>query len=123
MLSILEYSKPVVEFLNRSDDDSLSNDYNNVKILATVAITLSLLYVRYVGVGELVTGELKELVPLSRVAVAGGGEEAVSIPELKMAVAKALRILIAKLDTKSQPNEDIIVQDSTSPINNQQNKQ
>jgi hypothetical protein len=88
------------------------------------AITLYLLYVRYVGIGKLVTGELKELVPLSRGAASGGIEQAVSIPELKMAVAKALEILIAKLDTKSQTSkEGIIVQDSTSSSNNQQNKQ
>ena len=42
-------------------------------------------------------------------AVAAGGEEAVSIPELKTAVEKALGVLIAKLDTKSQDNEDIFL--------------
>jgi hypothetical protein len=43
--------------------------------------------------------------PLLPAAARGG--EAVSIPELKMAVVKALRVLIAKLDTKSQAKEDI----------------
>jgi len=53
----------------------------------------------------LADGDLNELfVPLLRAAaaVAGGEEEAVSIPELKIAVAKALEALIAKLDTKSK---------------------
>jgi len=42
---------------------------------------------------------------------------------LKLAVEKALTILIAKLDTKSQTNEytTTIDQDTTSLINNQQN--
>ena len=42
-------------------------------------------------------------------AVAAGGEEAVSIPELKTAVEKALRVLIANLDPKSEDNEDIFL--------------
>jgi hypothetical protein len=41
-------------------------------------------------------------------AIAAGGEQAVSIPELKMAVAKTLSVLIAKLDpNKLQANKDI----------------
>jgi hypothetical protein len=47
---------------------------------------------------------------LSRAAPAARGEEAVSIPELKMIVGKAL-VLIVKLDAKSQTNENIIVQE------------
>lgn len=61
---------------------------------------------------EILQGFIKRVllfVPSPRSAAARG-EEAISIPELKMAVAKALRVLIAKLYTKSQPNEDIIVQ-------------
>jgi hypothetical protein len=50
----------------------------------------------------------KSFVRLSS-AVAAGCEEAISIPELKTAVEKALRVLIAKLDTKSQDNEDIFL--------------
>jgi hypothetical protein len=46
MLSILAYSKPVVEFLHKSDHDSdpLSNDYKNVKILAMIAFILYICY-------------------------------------------------------------------------------
>ena len=96
MLSILAYSKPVVQFFNRSDDDhSLGNDYNNVKILATIAIILYILYIRYEGVGKLVTGEHKELMPLSMAVTSGGNVQAISIPQLKTAIAKALEILIA----------------------------
>src|SRR6478672_8589422 len=104
MLSILAYSKPVVQFFNRSDDDhSLGNDYNNVKILATIAIILYILYIRYEGIGKLVTGEHKELMPLSMAVTSGGNVQAISIPQLKTAIAKALEILIAKLlDTKPQ---------------------
>ena len=51
MLSILAYSKPVVQFFNRSDDDhSLGNDYNNVKILATIAIILYILYLSLIHI-------------------------------------------------------------------------
>ena len=122
MLSILAYSKPVVEFFNRSDDDhSLGNDYNNVKILATIAIILYILYIRYEGVGKLVTGEHKELMPLSMAVASGGNVQSISIPQLKTSIAKALEILIAKLlDTKPQTKEDLVVQGSTSSINNQQ---
>jgi predicted nucleic acid-binding Zn-ribbon protein len=121
MLSILAYSQPVVEFFNRSDDDhSLGNDYDNVKILATIAIILYILYIRYEGVGKLVTGEHKELMPLSMAVASGGNVQAIPIPQLKTTIAKALEILIAKLDTKPQPKEDLVVQGSTSSINNQQ---
>ncbi len=121
MLSILAYSKPVVEFLNRSDDDhSLGTDYNNVKILATIAIILYFLYIRYEGVGKLVTGEHNELMPLSMAVASGGNGQAISIPLLKTTIAKALEILIAKLDTKPQTKQDLVVQGSTSSINNQQ---
>ena len=51
-------------------------------------------------VEKLVEDDLNKLfVRLSR-AVAARGEEAVSIPELKIVIAKALGVLIAKLDTK-----------------------
>ncbi|HET7285103.1 MAG TPA: hypothetical protein VFI70_10495 [Nitrososphaeraceae archaeon] len=124
MLSILAYSKPVVEFLHRSAD-SLSNDGDNIKILALIAFTLYILYIRYIGIQKFIESGLEEFVPLSRAAAAAGGIETISVPELKMAVAKALTILIAKLDTKSQTNEDTttIDQDTTSLVNNQQNKQ
>jgi predicted nucleic acid-binding Zn-ribbon protein len=104
MLSILAYSKPVVEFFNRSDDDhSLGNDHFNVKILATIAIILYILYIRYEGVGKFATGEHKELMPLSTAVTSGGNVQSISIPQLKIAIAKALEILIAKLlDTKPQ---------------------
>ena len=63
-------------------------------------------------------GDLNELfVPLFG-AAAARGEEVVSIPELKIDVAKALRLLIAKLNpNNSQDNED------TELINDQQDKQ
>jgi hypothetical protein len=102
MLSVLAYSKPLVEFLDGSDH-SFSNDKGNVQILAMIAFILYMLYLSYVGVEKLADGDLNELfVPLLGYAaaiVAGGEEEeAVSIPELKIAVAKALRALIAKLE-------------------------
>jgi hypothetical protein len=99
----------------------LGNDYNNVKILATIAIILYILYLRYEGVGKLVTGEHKELIPLSMAVASGGnGQQAICILQLKTTIAKALQILIAKLDTKPQTKEDIVVPGSTSSINNQQ---
>jgi hypothetical protein len=101
MLSILAYSKPVVEFFNRTDDDhSLGNDYDNVKILATIAIILYILYIRYEGVGKLVTGEHKEIMPLSMAVTSGGNVQSIPIPQLKTTIVKALEILIAKLNTK-----------------------
>jgi predicted nucleic acid-binding Zn-ribbon protein len=103
MLSILAYSKPVVEFFNRSDDDhSLGNDYYNVKILATIAIILYILYIRYEGVEKLVTGEHKEIMPLLTAVASGGNGQAIPISQWKTAIAKALEILIAKLYTKPQ---------------------
>jgi hypothetical protein len=89
-----------------------------------IAFILYALYIRYIGTEKLIDGSLDEFVPLSRAAAAGGSEN-ISVPELKMAVAKALTVLIAKLDTKSQTKEDTttIDQDTTSLINNQQNKQ
>ena len=47
------------------------------------------------------------LVRLSRV-VPARDEQAVSIPELKIVIGKALRVLIAKLDTKTQADEKIL---------------
>jgi hypothetical protein len=108
MLSVLAYSDPVVKFLHGSSH-SFSNDNDNVKILTTIVFALYILYFRYVGVEKLADDDLnKSFVQLSS-AVAAGGEEAVSIPELKTAVEKALGVLIAKLDTKSQDNEDIFL--------------
>ena len=67
MLSILAYSKPVVEFLHGSDDHSFSNDNDNVKILAMIAFILYILYLRYVGIEKLVDDDLNKLfVRLSR---------------------------------------------------------
>jgi hypothetical protein len=114
MLSVLAYSKPLVEFLDGSDH-SFSNDEDNVKILAMIAFALYILYLRYGGAEKRDDDLNKLFVPLSRAAAAvARGEEAVSIPELKTAVVKALRVLIAKLDIKSQAD---------ALFNNQQNKQ
>jgi cell division protein FtsB len=113
MLSILAYSKPLVEFLDGSAH-SFSNDEDNITPLTLIACILYILYLRYVGVEKLADDDLNKLFVTAADAARG---EAVSIPELKMAIGKALRALIDKLDSKSQPNEDI------SLINNQQNKQ
>ena len=83
MLCILAYSEPVVEFLHLWNDHSFSNDNDNVKILEMIAFSLYILYLRYVGVEQLVDDDLNKLfVRLSR-AVAARGEEAVSIPDLE----------------------------------------
>jgi len=83
--------------------------FSQILYLTTIAFALYILYFRYVGVEKLADDDLnKSFVQLSS-AVAAGGEEAVSIPELKTAVEKALGVLIAKLDTKSQDNEDIFL--------------
>jgi hypothetical protein len=100
MLSVLAYSKPLVEFLDGSDH-SFSSDEDSVKILSMIASALCILYFRYVGAEKLVDDDLKLFVSLSKGAVVVKGEEAASISELKMTVIKALRVLIAKLDTKS----------------------
>jgi hypothetical protein len=100
MLSILAYSKPLVEFLDGSDH-SFSSDEDSVKILSMIASALCILYFRYVGAEKLLDDDLKLFVSLSKGAVVVKGEEAASISELKMTVIKALRVLIAKLDTKS----------------------
>ena len=114
MLSILVYSKPVVEFLNRSDNDySLSSDKDNVKILAMIAYAFFMLYIRYQGVGKLLTGELNELVHVPRMAAAAVQGESVSIPELKKAIIQALQILITKSDSETQSSKQDIVQDLT----------
>jgi hypothetical protein len=107
MLSISTNSEIVVKFLNRSDD-SIGNDKENVKILAIIAFILYTLYLRYSGIEESVDDDLGRLfVRLSKV-VAVEGEEAISIPELKMVITKALNGLIAKLDTKTQAEEEIL---------------
>ena len=97
-----------IEFLHGSDDHSFSNDNDNVKILAMIAFTLYILYLRYAGIEKLVDDDLNKLfVRLSRV-VPARDEQAVSIPELKIVIGKALRVLIAKLDTKTQADEKIL---------------
>jgi hypothetical protein len=114
MLSVLAYSKPLVEF-SQGLDDSFSNDVDNLKILTMISSILYILYLSYVGLEKLADADLNELfIPLSRAATRGG--EAVPIPELKIAVLKALRVLISNLGTKPQTSEDIAL------INNQQNK-
>ena len=66
---------------------------------------------RYSGIEESVDDDLGTLfVRLSR-AVAVEGEETISIPELKMVIVKALNGLIAKLDTKTQADEEISLLD------------
>jgi hypothetical protein len=119
MLSVLAKSKPLVEFLDGSDH-SFSSDEDNVKILAMIAFILYMLYLSHVGVEKLADGDHNELFIgklLRAAAAAAGGKEAVSIPELKIDVAKALEALIAKLHTKSKADWDITL------INDQQNKQ
>ena len=112
MLSILAYSKPIVEFLNRSDNDySGSSDKDNVKIFAMIAYTLFMLYIRHLGIGKLLVGELNELVHVPRMAAAAAQGEAVSIPELKIAIVKALEILMTKSDTESQTSNEGNVKD------------
>jgi cell division protein FtsB len=108
MLSILANSEPVVEFLHRSDDHSFSNDNDNVKILALIAFILHILLLRYVGVEKLVEDDVNKLFVRLSKAFAARGEESVSIPELKIVIGKALRVLIAKLDTKTQADEKIL---------------
>ena len=101
-------SKPLVEFLDGSDR-SFSIDEDNVKILAMIAFILYMLYLSHVGIEKLADGDLNELFvgKLLRAAAAAAGGEAVSIPELKIDVAKALEALIAKLHTKSKADWDI----------------
>ena len=89
MLSVLAYSKPLVEFLDGSDH-SFSSDEDSVKILSMIAFALCILYFRYVGAEKLVDDDLKLFVSLSKDAAAVKGEEAASISELKMTVIKAL---------------------------------
>ena len=111
MLSVLAYSKPLVEF-SQGLDDSFSNNDDNLEILTMISSTLYILYLRYVGLEKLADADLNELfIPLSRAATRG--REAVSIPELKIVVVKALRVLITKLGKKPQASEDIAL------INNQ----
>jgi hypothetical protein len=110
MLSILVSSKPIVEFLNRSDNDySLSADKDNVKILAMIAYTLFMLYIRHIGIGKLLVSDLNELVHVPRMAAAAAQGEAVSIPEMKIAILKALEILTTESDAEPQTSKDDIV--------------
>ena len=113
MLSILVYSKPIVEFLNRSDNEYSFSDKDNVKIFAMIANTLFLLYIRHLGIGILLAGELNELAQVPRMASAAAQGEAVSIPELKIAIVKALEILAGKSDTGSQTSKEGVVEDTT----------
>ena len=75
-------------------------------------------YVSQEGIEKLADGDFNELFvgKLLR-AAAAGGEEAVSIPDLKIDIGKALEVLIAKLHTKSKADWDITL------INDQRNKQ
>ena len=92
-----------------------------------IGLILYILYFRYVGLEKLEDDDLnKSFARLSKDAAttitttAAGQEEeeGVSIPELKIDVAKAIRVLIAKLNpNNSQDNED------TELINDQQDKQ
>ena len=121
MLSVIVKSKPLVEFLYRSDH-SFSNDNDNLKApLAMIAFILHMLYVSQVGVEKMADGDFNELfvgkLLRAAAAAAAGGEEAVSVPDLKIDVGKALEVLIAKLNTKSKADEDITL------INDQHNKQ
>jgi hypothetical protein len=105
MLSIIAYSKPLDDFLNRQDH-LFTNDEDNLKILIMIGLILYSLYFRYVGLEKLADDDLyKSFARLSKdatttIATAAGREEeeeeAVSIPELKKNVAKVLRVLIAK---------------------------
>jgi hypothetical protein len=95
-------------------NDSLNNDYDNVKILAMIAYTLFMLYIRHLGIGKLLVGEHNELVHVPRMATAAAQGEAVSIPQLKIAIVKALEILMTKSDTESQTSKEDIVQDMTN---------
>ena len=109
MISILVSSKPIVEFLNRSDNNySLSGDKDNVKILAMIASTLFLLYIRHFDVGKLLVGHLNELLNVPRMATAAAQGEAVSIQELKIAIGKAFEILSTKSDVEAQTSKDDI---------------
>ncbi len=125
MLSIIAYSKSLDDFLN-GQDHLFTNDEDNLKILIMIRLILYNLYFRYVGLEKLEDDDLnKSFARLSKdatttIATAAGREEeeAVSIPELKKNVVKAIRVLIAKLNpNNSQDNED------TELINDQQDKQ
>jgi hypothetical protein len=114
MLSILVNSRPIVEFLNRSDNDySFSSDKDNVKILAMIAHAFFMLYISHLGIGKLLTGEINELVQVPRMAAAAAQGEAVSVPELKVAIVQAVRILVTKSDTESQTSKEGVVEDLT----------
>ena len=73
-----------------------------------IAFILHILYLRYVGIEKLVEDDVNKLFVRLSGAFAARGEEAVSIPELKIVIVKALRVLIAKLDTKGQADEKIL---------------
>ena len=68
---------------------SIGNDKENVKILAIIAFILYTLYLRYSGIEESVDDDLGKLFVRLSKAVAVEGEEAISIPELKMVIAKS----------------------------------
>ena len=88
LLSVLTSSKPIVEFLERSDNNySLSNDKDNLKILAMITHALLMLYIRHQGIGKLLVGDLNELVRVPRMSAAVAQGESVSIPELKIAMS------------------------------------
>jgi hypothetical protein len=72
-----------------------------------------MLYFRHLGIGKLLVGELNELVHVPRMATAAAQGEAVSIPELKSAIVKALGILMSKFDTEPQTSKEGVAQDMT----------
>ena len=114
MRSILANSRPIVEFLNRPDNNySVTSDKDNVKILAMIATAFYRLYIRYQGVGKLVLGEVNELAHVPRMATAAAQGESVSIPELRSAIVKALGILMSKFDTEPQTSKEGVVEDMT----------
>jgi hypothetical protein len=88
-----------------------------------IALISYILYFRYAGVEKLANDDLNKSFPqLSKAATttitaAGREEVAVSILELKLDMAQALRVLIANLNpNNSQDKEDIEL------INDQQDK-
>ena len=78
-----------------------------------IACTLFILCIRHLGIGKLLAGELNELAQVPRMASAAAQGEAVSIPELKIAIVKALEILAGKSDIEPQIAKEGVVQDMT----------
>lgn len=72
-----------------------------------------LLYIRHLDVGKLLLDEIKELAQVPQMATAAAQGEAVSILELKTAIAKAFEILITKSDAQPQTSKDDTLKDMT----------